>query len=138
MASKKKQPILRYILSDWRPCLLLWSDKWPDSETGVRGSAYYSTNGVNNDSYKVEQGKHTFNMRRVYFPKSDEESPPCLQLDGGRATFKVFPKRAYMNINQSYKGLPFMSEEDYDAEVQAGTMVNASVVPITKQPAQLD
>ena len=138
MASKKKQPILQYILSDWKECILLWSDKWRDSETGVAGSAYYSTNGVNNDSYEVEQGEHTFKINRVYFPTDDEKRPPCLQLDGGKATFKVFPKRAYMNINQSYKGLPFMSEEDYDAEVQAGNMVNASVVPITKQPAQLD
>ena len=126
-------------MKQWCLAILKWSDKWRDPSTNKPGCAYYSTNGVDNDEHVIKDADgNEFKMYRVYFNNEDRENVPCLQVPGGKAVLQVFPKRAYMNINKSYKGLPFMSEEDYDAEVQAGNMVNATVVPITKQPAQLD
>ena len=117
---------------DWRACVLLWSPKWKDSETGVRGSAYYSANGVNNGDHAIEDDEgNKFKINRVFF--NNDENLPCLQLDGGKATFKVFPKRAYMNINPKYKGLPYMTVDAYQSKVDDGTMIELEMPAIGAQ-----
>ena len=130
MAAKQptKQPTI-YQHKDWLPCILLWSAKWRDPESGKIGCAYYSTNGVDNDEHVVtnSDGKK-FKLYRVFFNDRDTDVP-CLCVPGGKAVLQVFPKRAYMNINKSYKGLPYMYEDKYKTLVADGHMIEIASLP---------
>ena len=134
MADKPEQPTI-YQIADWKPCVLLWSTKWPDPETGNRGCAYYTTNGTSNTEHVIKDTDgNKFKMYRVFFNDTAGASPPKLQVPGGKAVLQVFPKRAYMNINKSYKGLPFMYTDKYDSLVADGSMIEVTSVPVGVQP----
>ena len=97
------------IMNDWILAVLRWSDRWMDSATDVRGSAYYFI--PTGDSYENDHGQEL-----VFFnDDTDSAEPrPILRFNGGKATYEKLPPKAYINVNPDYEGSRLMTVEQHE------------------------
>tara|TARA_R100001530_G_scaffold82682_1_gene57619 strand:- start:90 stop:437 length:348 start_codon:yes stop_codon:yes gene_type:complete len=112
-------------MKDWVLAILRWSDKWMDSTTDVRGSAYYFI--PTSESYENEHGQEL-----VFFAEDtdDDTARPCLRFNGGRSTYEKLPPKAYINVNPTYEGSRLMTVEDYE---KASIQVKTTTTKASKQ-----
>ena len=114
-------------MKDWVLAILRWSDKWMDSETDVRGSAYYFI--PTGDSYENEHGQEL-----VFFADDTDsaEPRPILRFNGGKATYQKLPPKAYINVDPNYNGSRLMTVEQYEKSSQ---QIQGAKITTATQPS---
>ena len=95
--------------NDWLLAMLRWSDRWMDSKTDIRGSAFYFIG--TSDSYENEHGQEL-----VFFAddRDSTDARPILRFNGGKDTYSKLPPKAYINVNPEYDGSRLMTVEQYE------------------------
>ena len=97
--------------NDWLLATLRWSERWMDSATDIRGSAFYFIG--TSDSYENEHGQEL-----VFFEndrdRDSADARPILRFNGGKDTYSKLPPKAYINVNPDYKGSRLMTGEQFE------------------------
>ena len=114
-------------MKEWMLAVLRWSDKWRDSDTDVRGSAYYFI--PTGESFSNDHGQEL-----VYFNNDtdDDADRPYVRFNGGRETYEKLPAKAYINVDPNYNGSRVMTVEQYE---KSSKQIQTAKITTTTQPS---
>ena len=129
--TEKKLDPTPIITTDWKLGRKKYSDKWKDSKTGKRGSAFYFVPTGSSQEYEQEfknddDSTTKVTYERVFFGKPEErESLPCLRFNGAKPVLDLLPDEVMVNCNPDFKGKPYMPITIFNQKIKAGFTIQS-------------